>query len=199
MNIIDLDQQLFLYINGLVGQSTFFDAVARSTVNEYFVPTLISLFLLGMWFYWDSSKEKDKNQKSVVVSVFAVALASLVVVSLLNYFFDRPRPFEILDINLLFYKPTDPSFPSNSTVVAFSLATSVFLANKRIGIITLLLASFYGFVRIFVGVHFPLDVLTGAVIGIGAVFIINAFHFYLNRVVGIIRRILKIINLEEFA
>lgn len=199
MDIIELDQQIFLYINGFVGKSAFIDNVARITVNEYFVPTLLSLFLLGLWFYWNNSKERDINQKSAVISIIAVALASLVIVSLLNYFFDRLRPFEVLDTNLLFYKPTDPSFPSNSTVVAFSLATSVFLANKKVGIVALTLSAFYGLMRIFVGVHFPLDVLTGAIIGIVVVFVLNTFDIFLMRIVLVIRNILKILDLEEFA
>ena len=199
MNIIELDQQLFLFINGFVGNSDFIDNIARTTVNEYFVPTLLSLILLGIWFYWDASKRRDVNQKSVVVSVIAVGFASLVIVSLMNYFFDRPRPFDVLETNLLFYKPTDPSFPSNSTVVAFSLATSAFLANKKVGIIALILSAFYGLTRIFVGIHFPLDVLTGAIIGILAVFVLSRFKFFLMRIVLIVRNILKILNLGEFA
>lgn len=199
MNIIELDHQLFLFINGFVGNSAFIDNIARSVVNDYFVPTLLSLILLGAWFYWDDSKRRDVNQKSVVVSILAVGFASLVIVSLMNYFFDRPRPFDVLETNLLFYKPTDPSFPSNSTVVAFSLATSAFLANKKVGIIALILSAFYGLTRIFVGVHFPLDVLTGAIIGILAVFVLSRFQFFLMRIVLIVRKVLKILNLKEFA
>ena len=199
MDIIEFDQQIFLYINGFVGKSAFIDMVARITVNEYFVPTILSLFLLGLWFYWNNSKVRDINQKSAVISIIAVALASLVIVSVLNHFFDRPRPFEVLDTNLLFYKPTDPSFPSNSTVVAFSLATSVFLANKKVGIVALTLSTFYGLTRIFVGVHFPLDVLTGAIIGSVVVFVLNTFDIFLMSIVLVIRNILKMLNLEEFA
>ena len=134
-----------------------------------------------------------------MISIIAIALASLVIVSLLNHFFDRLRPFEVLDTNLLFYKPTDPSFPSNSTVVAFSLAASVFLANKQVGIVAITLSAFYGVMRIFVGVHFPLDVLTGAIIGIVVVFFLNTFDVFLMRIVLVIRNILKMLNLEEFA
>jgi len=198
MNLLELDRQVFLLINNFAGQNSFIDNLSHVAVNEYFVPTILSLLLFFTWFYWKSEKERDLKQRSVVMAVFAIGFGSLVIVSILNNIFERPRPFEVLDVNLLFYKPTDPSFPSNSSVVAFALASSIFLGDKKLGLAALFIAGFYGILRIFVGVHFPLDIIAGALIGVISVGIVNLFPVFLMRVVNYLRNALKMLNLEEF-
>ncbi|MCH8821481.1 phosphatase PAP2 family protein [Patescibacteria group bacterium] len=197
--MINIDQNLFLFINSFVGKSPFFDGFAKLMVNEFFIPTTLSLILFGIWFYWDNPKDKDLKQKYVVSGILAVILASTAVVSLINNIFQRLRPFEVLDVNLLFYTPTDPSFPSNATVVVFALATAIYLAEKRWGWIALFLAGFYGFLRIFVGIHFPLDIIVGAIIGIGSVLIVNLFDKILMQILLFLRKALASLKLEEFS
>lgn len=63
--------------------------------------------------------------------------------------------------------PTDWAFPSNHTVVAFSAATALFLADRRLGAVALLAAVAMGASRVYVGAHYPHDVVVGALVGIG--------------------------------
>ncbi|MFC5666382.1 phosphatase PAP2 family protein [Kitasatospora misakiensis] len=60
----------------------------------------------------------------------------------------------------------DWSFPSNHTVIAFSAATALLLADRRIGAVALVAAALMGASRVWVGVHYPHDVLVGAVVGV---------------------------------
>ena len=197
MNLEEIDQNIFLFINSFVGKSEIIDSTAKLLVNEYFLPTILSIILFSFWFYW--REDKDTKQRSVLLSVLSVTLGSMVLVSLINFFIQRPRPFDVLDVNLLFYKPTDPSFPSNATVVIFALALSIFSADKKIGLVALILALIYGFLRVFVGVHFPFDVLVGAFIGIASVVVLKKFDVYLMEVVRFVRKLLKVIYLKEFS
>ncbi len=197
--MINIDQNLFLFINSFAGKSPFFDGLAKLMVNEFFIPTILALMIFGIWFYWDSSKDKDLKQKSVLSGVIAVLIGSMVFVSLINNLVQRSRPFENQEVNLLFYMPTDPSFPSNATVVAFALATAIYLAEKRFGWIAFFLAGFYGILRIFVGIHFPLDIIAGAIIGLGSVLLVNFFDKILMQILLFIRRVMKTFNLEEFS
>lgn len=197
MNLEEIDQNIFLFINSFVGKSEIIDSTAKLLVNEYFLPTILSIILFSFWFYW--REDRDIKQRSVLLGVLSVTLGSMVLVSLINFFIQRPRPFDVLDVNLLFYKPTDPSFPSNATVVIFALALSIFSADKKIGLVALILASIYGFLRVFVGVHFPLDVLVGAFIGIVSVVVLKKFDVYLMEVVRFLRKLLKVIYLKEFS
>ena len=151
-----------------------------------------------MWFYWKTG-DKDTKQKSAILAVFGIGLGSLVVTSFLNSLVQRMRPFDVLDTNLLFYKPTDPSFPSNSAVVAFALAAAIFAADKRIGSIAFAIAAFYGFLRVFVGVHFPLDVVAGAAIGVLSVLAFRYFNDFLLKILNTLRSLLRAGGLEEFS
>ena len=77
----------------------------------------------------------------------------------------RPRPFVDLDVTRLFYPPTDSSFPSNAIAAAFGLAAVVWGVNRPVGTVLLIGASLYGFARVYAGVHYPLDIIGGALIG----------------------------------
>ena len=73
------------------------------------------------------------------------------------------------------------------------------MADRKLGFLALLTAAFYGFLRVFVGVHFPSDVLVGAIVGVLSVATINRFQNFLMKVVILLRHFLKAIKLEEFA
>ncbi len=79
----------------------------------------------------------------------------------------RLRPFASLDgVNLLIDPPLfAKSFPSDHTTLAFAVAVSVLMINRRLGIPALIVAAVVGLSRVFVGVHFPIDVLVGAALG----------------------------------
>lgn len=62
--------------------------------------------------------------------------------------------------------PGDWSFPSNHTVVAFAAAVALFLVNRRLGWVSLLAAVALGASRVYVGAHYPHDVVVGAVVGV---------------------------------
>ena len=68
-------------------------------------------------------------------------------------------------IALLIQSPDDYSFPSGHTLASFEAAVSVFLYHRRWGYAFLALAVLIGFSRMYLFVHFPSDVLAGAVLG----------------------------------
>jgi len=156
------DRALFLYINGWAGRIGPLDAVLKAMANDYLVPVVLSLLFVWLWF---ASPGVRRVQLALLAGAVALGLGNGLI-KLMNLIYYRPRPFTQLSVNLLFYRPRDSSFPSNGTAVAFLLATAVFLANRKAGVMALTIASLYGFSRVFVGIHYPLDVLAGVVIGI---------------------------------
>lgn len=91
----------------------------------------------------------------------------------------RDRPCWLDEsIQLLVAQPHDHSFPSGHTLHAFLVATVIFLYDKRIGIPALIIAAVMGFSRIYLFVHFPSDVICGALIGaavaVGCYFLLKA-------------------------
>lgn len=82
---------------------------------------------------------------------------------------ERPRPSWIdLSVALLIPNPTDYSFPSGHTFMSFAAAGSLFIYNKKSGTAAIVLASLIGFSRMYLYVHYPSDVLAGALFGLAA-------------------------------
>ena len=79
---------------------------------------------------------------------------------------DRP-PLSNPDPEPLVALPATHSFPSGHATVAFACATTLALAVPRLRVPLYVLATLIAFSRVYVGVHYPLDVLAGAVLGIG--------------------------------
>ena len=164
--MIWLDEKLFLLINGLAGKSGAFDLLMKLLVGEHFIPVAMVMVLVAMWFLGKDTIHRERNQRAVLCSILGVGFACAAV-SLINTFFDRLRPFEALnDVTLLFYPPTDPSFPANTAAVGFAFAMGAWFGNRKAGYIIFVLAIIWCFARVYCGVHYPLDILGGAAIGI---------------------------------
>lgn len=158
-----IDETLFQWINGLAGRLAFFDELFKGIANDYFILVSSCLVLLALWFGTRRVEQRQVNQKAVIYAAASMGVAQGFV-ALSNLFYFRPRPFTELPTNLLFYPPTDSSFPSNSTAIISAIAIAIFLADRRAGTLLLLLALLHGFSRIYVGVHYPFDVLAAVVI-----------------------------------
>ena len=160
------DERAFLWLNGWVGHFPGLDAIARLVVSDYLVPVLLSLVLLGLWFTGATAMSRERNQRAVMTAILGLAFAGLVV-EIMNNFIYRPRPFSSLEVSLLFYRPTDPSFPANPAALGFAIATGVWLWNRKAGAVLLGLATVFALTRVYAGVFYPMDVVGGAVIGAG--------------------------------
>ena len=79
----------------------------------------------------------------------------------------RERPFVVnTDILLNIAQPSGYSFPSGHTCSSFAAATTLFMNNKKIGIVAYIIASLIAFSRLYNYVHFPSDILCGIILGI---------------------------------
>ena len=165
------DAEIFLWINGWVGTSAIFDKVVQWVVSDYLIPVIFSVVLLGLWFGWADQAMRERHQRGVMLAGISVGIASAAV-KIVNEFYFRARPFDALDVELLFYPPTDSSFPANPVVIVIVMATGAWVANKRIGTAMYIGAIIYGLSRIYAGVFYPLDVLGGVLIGVAATYLV---------------------------
>lgn len=84
----------------------------------------------------------------------------------LKNMFMRQRPCWLdTSVDLLVHVPRDYSFPSGHTLIGFECGVSIWLQNHRAGVPALILAVLLAFSRMYLFVHFPTDVLAGAVLG----------------------------------
>jgi undecaprenyl-diphosphatase len=87
---------------------------------------------------------------------------------IIGLLFFRLRPFaNLVDVHQLISKgATENSFPSGHAAVAFALAFTIFFADREWGWAFLVIATLVSLGRVFVGVHYPLDVVGGFFIGL---------------------------------
>lgn len=173
-----LDADLVIWLNGLSGNVKIFDDLMRLIASDYLMPLAFSLAMFGLWFSGKNPAERVRYQITMLMGISALSLSN-VVVWLINIFWERPRPFVEHgdELNLLFYPPTDPSFPANPVAVGFAAAAAAWSINRKFGWWMFGAALLLGFSRLYAGVFYPTDIIGGAVVGI----VVFIFTSYLRR------------------
>ncbi|MCR4276338.1 MAG: phosphatase PAP2 family protein [Candidatus Parcubacteria bacterium] len=160
--MLTLDTQLFYALNSLAGQSPLLDGVIVFFAT-YLAYLLILLFLAFAFFRHSPKREK---WELLLVAGASAIIARFGVAELIRFFYHHPRPFaELPGVHALF---TDNawSFPSGHATFFFALSTAVYLYNKKWGIGFFVAAILVTAGRVAAGVHYPSDILGGALIGI---------------------------------
>lgn len=185
------DVALFFALNGLVGKSALLDTAALYIVNDYALPALFAFVVGACWFAGSDANERAHFKRGVLWTCLGVLLANLIVKLCWMTFF-RPRPFAVLDnVNILLYRPSVSSFPSEPVATLTAIACGVFLFERRVGAILLTLTFLFALTRVMAGAHYPSDVLAGALLGAGAVFLPYRFLPALD---GLFSRLIDLAN-----
>ena len=110
----------------------------------------------------------------LILAVVSVVVADAIGTHVLKQFFVRSRPCAALEgVRLLVGCTNSASFPSNHAINASVLATLFMLYLPRLWFPAMALASLVGYSRVYVGVHYPLDVLVGSGLGIVVALILS--------------------------
>ncbi len=136
----------------------------------FFAEYTVYCLMLVLLFYWLT--RSTKNKLMVVSAVFAFFIAE-VTGKLLGLIYSHRQPFAVWsDVNKLIEKEVGNSFPSDHTIVFFSVCITIALFRKRFWYLWAALALLLSISRIYVGVHYPVDILVGALLGIGAAILV---------------------------
>ena len=149
--------------------------IAVSSQNPY-VPLGIFFLFLAIPVMWlvDGRKLKETTLHAIVASLVAWLVSEGS-----KYIFHTVRPFVVSGIEpLTLTWPRDPAFPSTHTAITFALSVTIFFHHKKIGFAMLLMSLAIGIARVAAGVHYPIDILGGAVIGSLVSIVIHKFHFF---------------------
>lgn len=163
--MLNLDEKILFALNDLNGKYRSLDAIIAWTVSDYLIPVCLCLALVCVWFVGHNKITRYSYQLGVFSALAAMAISSGIA-QVLSALIERPRPFVTHDLVVLFYKPTDFSFPANSVAACFAIAAAVSIFNKKLGLSMFVMGGILAFSRVYVGVHYPSDVLMGAIIGI---------------------------------
>ncbi len=158
-----MDYDLFKAINGLSGNS-FADSVVKFFATDMVV-VLVALVALTFLIPWP--RLRWERRSGAVLATASAGLA-LLISQPIGHLVDRTRPFlaHPAHAHLLISQSHDPSFPSDHATGAFALAFGIWLYDRTFGAIFLVLAAIVAFARVYVGTHYPGDVLGGALLGI---------------------------------
>ena len=156
----------FRWLNDLAGNNVWLDRFMVFAADKMGYLLILSVLVL----FW----KKESLKRVLLVSWGSALIARFVFVAIIRYFFYSPRPFLVLEnVKILMNHEIESSFPSGHMAFYFALATGVYLYDKKVGLIFLFLAGLMGLARIFVSVHWPLDILAGAILGIATALMLS--------------------------
>ena len=152
-----LDYTVFRAINGLAGRGPALDAAMIAFAR--YSPVVYAIGLALLWLTW-----KQRNQRAALLAGIS-ALVALGLGQIVGHAFPRDRPYLAHHVSLLITHSPDTSFPSDHTTRAFAIAVAVWQFNRRAGIALLIFGMLVAVARVYVGAHYPGDVVGGAVLG----------------------------------
>jgi len=160
-----MDYSLYRDINGLSGNS-FFDGLNKVFAND--LPAVL-VILVALVFLIPWAQRRAERRSGAVLATAAAALG-LLINQPIAHAVNRLRPYlaHPAHAHLLISRSHDPSFPSDHATGGFALAFGIWLYDRTIGTVLLIIATALSFSRVYVGTHYPGDVVAGALIGIAA-------------------------------
>ncbi len=153
-----LDDQIFFALNALAGRSHGMDSVIIFGA-DYLRYILLAAFLVWAW------RAPSERKERFFVPALAAAISRYVFAALIRLFYHHPRPFVVFRIRQL-VPEHGWSFPSGHAAFFFALAASIWAYDRRWGTGFFVASAVMGCARIMAGVHYPSDVLAGAVLGV---------------------------------
>ena len=156
---------------------------------EYLIYS-IPLILIFVWFW-------SKQAKKVALrAAFSAILAWPVLAQIIGKIINRPRPFETSGVQeLIFHRPSY-SFPSDHAAALFAIAFSFYLSGfKKLSYALFIIAIVISFFRVATGIHFPTDVIAGAVLGLLSAYLIDLFDKPLSIIYNFLIKIAKTLRL----
>lgn len=159
-----MDFYLFQKINGLAGNWPFLDVSGIFFAKYFEYALVISVFII----FW-------KKWKIVFQAFLAAGIARLAIVNIIRWIMPRSRPFVENGFDklttghvnqLIFQNPAESSFPSGHAAFYFALSFIVYKYNKTAGIAFFVGSFLISISRVFAGIHWPSDILAGALVGL---------------------------------
>lgn len=171
----NIDTQLFYFINVTL-QNVLFDwLMPFITEKKHWFPIWGIVIIL---LFWKGGKEGRSILLFIIPLIF---LSDQISSSVLKSFFGRIRPCNALEsINLLVNRSKAFSFPSSHATNFFALATYFGYYYRKYIWWFILVAALVAYSRVYVGVHYPFDIVGGALLGIICAFLIIYLRKYLE-------------------
>jgi len=164
-----MNMELFRLINNLANKNTVLDGIMiffSKYVPYIFMAVIAIVFVLGI-------TKKNSDYRKAAVNTFVITVINLVLSFIIGGIYYVDRPFVNNKVNLLFTHTKDASFPSDHATGTMSIAFGLGKYNKSVSIILTILSVIVGFSRVYVGHHYPMDVIGAYVLVFTTSYIYN--------------------------
>lgn len=165
-----MDIKIFYFFNNLAGKSAVFDTTVIFFA-DYLQYALTAIFIL--FLYLGDYQNRQKFQIFLITAV-SMIIARFGITSLIRFLYPLPRPFIAYQVNQLIPEGIN-GFPSGHAALFFAMAMAVYFYNKKLGAWFFAAAILMALSRVVAGVHYPTDIIGGAIIGMAVAYIV----FYL--------------------
>lgn len=151
-----LNEEIFIKINNLAGHYVWLDrlAIFFAVYSGY----ILIAVLIYLWFVY------RRSRRFIIASLIATIISRGVLTTVIRFFYHHPRPFDVMSVHQLISE-SGWSFPSGHAAFFFALSVPIFWYNKKLGFVFFATSVFMGLARIYAGVHWPVDVVGGAILG----------------------------------
>ncbi|WP_326689455.1 MULTISPECIES: phosphatase PAP2 family protein [unclassified Streptomyces] len=163
------DVELLHEINGLAKDAPTWADRIMEYVGEYGIA--LGLVVLALWAWWGVTRKRETLEEGLTgfAGLLWAPLAALIALAVnipIRGFVERPRPFlEHKGIEVLVKGKTDFSFVSDHATLTMAIAVGIFMVQRKLGLVAIVLAVLEGFCRVYMGVHYPTDVIGGLALG----------------------------------
>lgn len=169
------DPTIFYWLNSWTAMYSWLDTliIFHSEFLGYWLIGGVFTFLFAAIFK-KYRYLREKNFELVAFSFAAALIARFGVGEIIRFLYNRPRPFEVLnDVHQLIFHEAGNAFPSGHALFFFALATGVSFYYPKTSILFFVGAILMSIARVQAGIHWPSDIIIGAILGIATTLIMR--------------------------
>ncbi|MEY8001312.1 phosphatase PAP2 family protein [Clostridium sp. Mt-5] len=150
-----MNMEIFRLINNLAYKHVILDYImifSSKYLPYIFIASIIFVFFKGII-------EKNENYKKVAINTVIITVINLIINFIIGSIYYVDRPFVHNKVNLLFNHSRDASFPSDHASGTMSIAIGIKKYNRVFQIFLIAMSVLVGFSRVYVGHHYPIDII----------------------------------------
>jgi undecaprenyl-diphosphatase len=172
-SLAGLDVSLFRALNDFCGLHPTLDRIA---VHAAIIQGTIFVGIVGALWFWP--KDRQRQRETIIIMILAIAVSLTVNRSVSTLLPFRHRPMYAVGANVPSFEWQPDlehwsSFPSDTATLLFTIAAGFWLVSRWWGVVFGGFATFTSLARVYLGIHYPSDIVVGALLGVGTSLALN--------------------------